>query len=1148
MGRRIIYGKTWWGKKWIEAMEKIDFNTNRLPRGKRYANKGAVLEIKINRKFDIVAKVQGTRSVPYKEKISLYKFTDEEINIIANILLETPYVSGQLMSGKLPEELYDVLKNEGINLFPSSWEEINAYCSCPDWANPCKHLAAVYYIIADELDKDPFLIFEMHGLKKEKLLKLAKIQSKKTKEKNIFEPIQKDNIDISKVIEPSVFFNQKVNIIDYLPESNLSIGKNVKSLLNKIYLKNSIYIENIKLSEEINPYFKESKFEFFYDVINPKIKITGFNPISKKENITFEDFFSYFEKIPLLIKNTDNEYSVFFKKTLSFVYNLVLYNSYAPFPEQVDKEKFYIKYLPLLSNESVKNYIEFLELIIPNNLILHKNKNFVVKKKEAVIYIISLFIKEITKRAFFSNNDYLKNKILTLFISDNIYTSTNFKEKQIYTYLKNYFSPFFFKNINYSLVIKISPFIENRYSLSLLIKNNKDLLEEPIKLSTFLNKIDDSIEKEEIFKQLGFISNLSETTKLLVKNNDIIITSEELSQLLFETKSILKTFGIELLLPKEMKKIIDVKPAIVVKSKKNIISFLSLKDLLKFDWKIAIGDDFLTLEEFKKLSGKANGIIKFKDKYINLNPEKVLNILKKIEETPKIKSNFEGLKILLSGEINNVQVFLDEKVKNIISEIKNIKNIKTPKTLKATLRNYQKKGYRWLKAHTEKGFGVCLADDMGLGKTIQVISVLLKDKENKELTKPALVICPTTLIGNWANEIEKFSPSLKYNIYHGSDRELDEKSDVLITSYGVIRRDLEKIKNKEWSYIILDEAQNIKNYLSKQSKAVKLLRAERRIALTGTPIENKLIDLWSIFDFLMPGYLGNISKFVDEYAIPIEKYNNEYKMESLKSIINPFLLRRLKTDKNIIKDLPEKIIFDQYVYLTKYQTTLYNEAVKIIDSINETDGIKREGIIFKLITSLKQICNHPSNYLKDNNFDYELSGKSKKLIDLLNEILENNEKAIIFTQYKEMGKILEKIIKNNLKISPLFFHGGLNRKMREDNILKFQNSHEFPVMIISLKAGGTGLNLTSASHVIHYDLWWNPAVENQATDRAYRIGQKKNVIVHRFITKNTFEEKINELLKAKEKLSGNILKMGEKWISELSDEELKKLFKFNKQR
>ncbi|NUV00005.1 hypothetical protein XO12_07845 [Marinitoga sp. 1154] len=1144
MGKRIIYGKTWWGKKWIEAMEKIDYNTNRLPRGKRYANKGLVLEIRINRNSDIVARVQGTRNTPYKEKISLKKFTSKEIEKIGEIFSDNPFIAGQLLNGILPEEMFELLQNEEIKLFPESWKDIDAYCSCPDWANPCKHLAAVYYIIANEIDKDPFMLFEMHGLKKKKLLEMAKISTENSENTLNFLPINieksKNNYEEKlKIKEPEIFFGNIDNIILLLPEKQVFPDISIKEFLKEIYIKSEKYINNIALIEK-TPYLKETTYSIHYNQQNPEITISGYTPFSEKI-IKFETLFNMLSSISLQKDSNDNEYSFFFKKTLSFVFNIVKNSLFAPKIENIDEKTYYINYYPLYLNAEIKEYIKYLEKIIPDNLVIHPEKNKTLKKSDAVIYIITLFIKEIIKHAYL--NDNIPNNLLSIFLTDAKLKVKTLEEKNIINFMKNYFEPLFFKSKEYTLAIKIMPFIEGRYYLSLLVKNNINQLSEPITLKTFLKNKKYNKNKADILKQMGFLSEITEFSKILMKNEEIIITSSELSEFFEKTFAILKIFGIEIILPKEMKKIIEPKPVITVSGNKNIVTFLNINELLNFNWKIAIGDELISVEEFRKLLEKSEGIIKFKDMYINLEPKKFLNMLKKLENPFWEKSNYETLRNLLSEEFDEIPLLLTNEIKKSINEIKKIKNIRIPKTLNATLREYQKRGYKWVKTNVDKGFGVCLADDMGLGKTIQIISVLLKEKENNTLNSPAIVICPTTLIGNWASEIEKFAPDLKYHIYHGNNRELDEDTDVVLTSYGIIRKDIEKLQKIEWSYIILDEAQNIKNPLTLQTKAIKKLNSQKRIALTGTPVENRLAELWSIFDFLMPGYLGSYTSFLKKYAIPIEKYNDKSKIETIKKAINPFLLRRLKTDKNIIKDLPEKIIFDQYVYLTPLQTSLYAKTIEMVHDITKTSGIERKGLIFKLMTSLKQICNHPANYLKSKNFKSEESGKTQKLLDLLTEIFENNEKAIIFTQYKEMGEILEKIIKKDLDIKPLFFHGGLSRKKRDEMVKKFQTLHEYPVIIVSLKAGGTGLNLTAASHVIHFDLWWNPAVENQATDRAYRIGQKRNVIVHRFITKNTFEEKINEIIQNKKNLSENILTLGEKWISELSDEELKKIFK-----
>ena len=343
---------------------------------------------------------------------------------------------------------------------------------------------------------------------------------------------------------------------------------------------------------------------------------------------------------------------------------------------------------------------------------------------------------------------------------------------------------------------------------------------------------------------------------------------------------------------------------------------------------------------------------------------------------------------------------------------------------------------------------------------------------------------------------------------------------------------------------VIDEAQNIKNPTTSQTQAIKSIKAEMKIAMTGTPVENRLSELWSIFDFINHGYLGTITDFNKNYSVPIEKFKEEARIEKLKKATSPFMMRRLKTDKTIITDLPEKVVLDDFCYLTKAQAALYEKVLKTsMDEIHSAKAqINRRGAIFKLITSLKQVCNHPYHYLKYGDMSQGASGKTQKLVDILRNILDNNEKALVFTQYKQMGEILTRIISDEFDFEPLFFHGSLNVAQREKILKEFSDNPDKKVMILSLKAGGLGLNLTSAANVIHFDLWWNPAVEDQATDRTYRIGQDKNVMVHRFITLSTFEEKIDKIIKSKRDLAENAIFVGEKIITELSDDEIYDIF------
>jgi SNF2 family DNA or RNA helicase len=444
------------------------------------------------------------------------------------------------------------------------------------------------------------------------------------------------------------------------------------------------------------------------------------------------------------------------------------------------------------------------------------------------------------------------------------------------------------------------------------------------------------------------------------------------------------------------------------------------------------------------------------------------------------------------------------------------------------------------------GFGSLIADDMGLGKTLQVIAVLMKFKLDGLLKKEkALIVVPTTLLTNWEKEVQKFAPELTTTIYHGSNRRLNLKeADLVLTTYGMVRSDLKILKAHRWHAVVIDEAQNIKNASTDQTKAVKSLKSAIRIAMSGTPVENRLSEYWSIMDFVNPGYLGSAKNFADEFANPIQLSNDQHKTALFRKITAPFILRRLKTDKSIISDLPDKVEINRYCHLTGDQAALYQNMVNsAMKTIEESDGIQRRGLVLKMITALKQICNHPGNFLKTGKPDPNLSGKSTAMMELLDQIHESGEKTLIFTQYQEMGNILLPMIEKQFGAPPLFLHGGTSRKQRDEMVEEFQQNRHTRIFILSLKAGGTGLNLTAANHVIHYDFWWNPAVESQATDRAYRIGQHKNVMVNRLLTRGTFEEKIDEMLRHKKELANLTVTTGEKWIGELSDRELKEVFR-----
>lgn len=691
-----------------------------------------------------------------------------------------------------------------------------------------------------------------------------------------------------------------------------------------------------------------------------------------------------------------------------------------------------------------------------------------------------------------------------------------------------------------------------KFSLKLFLENKKDPLSVPVPFSkiyeedskSILGQAKNEVKIDLLRKLIQIGMKLPELVHLLHKRGkeEVVVELERMSQILIQERETLEEMGIGFILPYDLKEILRPSLSYFGNTPKTI-QYMDASDLFVFDPVISLGNMVISPKEFEELAKNAGKLVYYRDRFVLMTPEIITSILSGLSPSKESFSNAKCLYFAMKGRYNDKELKLDKNITVFIDKLYKPEEVSLPQGLNAIMRPYQMRGFEWIYSTIQSKLGVCIADDMGLGKTLQVIAVILKLKEEKKLTNQVLVICPTTLLGNWLREIQKFAPSLNAKIYHGNDRHYTESIDVLITTYNLIRIRDDYFVNRKWTLFVIDEAQNIKNPSTYQTKSIKALKSDYRIAMTGTPVENRLTELWSIFDFLNPDFLGTLKWFRAEYAMPIESYQIEQKIEEFKKITSPFMIRRLKSDKTIIADLPDKIIKDELCYLTKEQIAIYQKILKEdLDIIETLEGISRRGKVFQMINALKQICNHPSHFTKKKSYHPNLSGKSQRLVSLLENILPTGEKTILFTQYTEMAEILLDILDKHLGIKPDFFHGGLMRKDREKIIFNFQKDVTKQLILISLKAGGTGLNLVEATNVIHYDLWWNPAVEDQATDRAYRIGQTKNVQVHRLITLGTFEEKINSIIQGKRALTDLTLIQGEKWITELSNQELKELF------
>ena len=587
----------------------------------------------------------------------------------------------------------------------------------------------------------------------------------------------------------------------------------------------------------------------------------------------------------------------------------------------------------------------------------------------------------------------------------------------------------------------------------------------------------------------------------------------------------------------------------------------SLRDVLSFRWEATIGGETLSMEQLKEIAALKAPLVRYRGQWIAVDKSELAEASRLLALTGASLTPTAALAAALGEGIAGndiampVEVSVEGQLAQVIEQLRASSSklqIATPKAFCGAMRPYQERGLAWLAQMAQFGLGACLADDMGLGKTIQLLAYLLHRRETlPDDHRPVLLICPTSVIGNWRHELARFAPSLNVVQHYGSDRTRDASAflslapaTIAITSYGLMRRDATLLSEVDWAVVVLDEAQNIKNPESRTARVARSLQSDFRVALTGTPVENRLTELWSIFDFLNPGLLGPLATFRREVAIPIERFGRDEVAERLKRIVRPLLLRRVKSDPTIIQDLPPKQELDVYCTLTREQASLYQGAVDAaMETIEGADGIARRGQVLALITALKQICNHPAQYLGETGPLARRSGKLQRLIEMFDELAETGERALIFTQYREMGDRLVRELKRVLRTEVLYLHGGTPRAQRDLMVQRFQEPNTGPrVFVLSLKAGGTGLNLTAATHVFHYDRWWNPAVEDQATDRAYRIGQQRNVLVHKFLCAGTIEEKINALLKSKRDLASSIVGTGEQWITELDNAALRELF------
>lgn len=1165
------FGKTWWGEQWLNSLSHIDYS-NRLPRGATYARKGAVSKVKISGNH-ISAKVAGTRPRPYQVDLIHPPFFEPELGQFIEELIKRPIIISKLLNRELDPAIMDIAEQFGLKVFPKQWSDLKMQCSCPDWAVPCKHLASVIYKMSAEIDNNPFLAFSLHQVDLfEELNKRGIMVNKKAIEIPKLKDLFLEKAKASGTYQPEEAY-KKLSFAELTPihesltalltpnpafytASAKDFREIYRSHLNRV-VKNAQRVTKgkIKIADFLAEAYTEDTYINYHsdntilldDSLQAKVCID-------KQHYAIKEFLQQLAQIQRSATYDYQPSTAALHAALNLSVHLIAHGAIIPQVTQLPNKEYIVRWLPAMLSKPVKALVEKLEDMLPPEVFVWQEASRKRKiTKNRAVNLLSLFLTELVSLSSFH---VASDLFESLFFKSSSYPFLQAGEEALPGGIMIWLQKFYLSQDKYRPILFVEELPQEHFAVRVNIQNTADSLGASISLEeVFTQKKYDS-KRFEILQSVSqlssFIEGLDEFINSLGKK-EIVMDNNTFSPFLMQVIPAIKLLDIQVMLPKSLQEVLRPHASVKLKTKVEAggTSFLRLDKILDFEWQVAVGDSVLSEEEFEELLRKSEGLIRFKSAYFYVNQDDLTKLHKHFTQTKEMTA-FQMLRTALSEDYKGAKVEITDEVKQLIKELTEFNTVELPSKLNATLRPYQERGFSWIYRNAQIGFGSILADDMGLGKTLQVIATILKFKSEGRLEKEkVLVVSPTGLITNWEAEIQKFAPSLQTAIYHGSNRNLAklDNYDVMLTSYGIARSDAEKLKKKKWHSVVIDEAQHIKNQNAAQTKAIKSIKSDNLIALSGTPVENRLSELWSIMDYSNKGLLGSAKDFAETYGTPIETQNDQEVAEKLKRVTSPFLMRRLKSDKSIISDLPDKIEIDTFSKLSKEQAVLYEKTLE--KAMEEIEGVSskdkkslfvRQGLVLQMILALKQICNHPAQFLKNGKTEASLSGKVDLLFDKLDPIIDNQEKVLIFTQFTEMGKLLQQFITERYKNPPLYYHGGCSLNQRKDMVERFQTNHIDKIFILSLKAAGTGLNLTAANHVIHFDLWWNPAVEAQATDRAYRIGQKNDVMVHRFITKNTFEEKINEMIQSKKALAEMTVATGENWIGNLSNKELRGLF------
>ncbi|HSI59511.1 MAG TPA: SNF2-related protein [Ideonella sp.] len=1161
---RTSYGKTWWGEQWLNALAHIDHD-NRLPRGRSYANKGAVSELRV-KGGDIHAKVQGSRATPYRVHIEVPAIEAKKAHGLLDAIAADPARIARLLNRELDPGVLTLADSLGLAVFPARWKDLAMSCSCPDHAVPCKHLAAVIYLLSREIDGDPFLVFSLRGIDLTAGLKARDVLIEHQaaaalpslaallvepptpgSETPPPDPTALEQLDFSRLPELAE------PLLRVLPAAPAFYGgKDFREITRRALAS---VAKGARRALESAAALDPDAALPAGATGQPRIVLDGELQAEVQGLEQVEDWPSLMQLLAHLpaARLADVQPALAaLHHVRSAALQLLARGAVVPQVFSLGGKAVGLRWLPALLDREVQALVRQLAAGLPPGLIVFapEGEAAPLSGELQASALCSLCLNHGVRRwSEIEPAEDGGDPASALFFADGSARFDGPGEGAVAAGIQAWLARFHLARNEHAPVLCLAETASGDFALTLAVERGGELAP-PVPLQQVLS---DKAWAATRFAVLQTVSLLAEFFPPLNDylsdgaRSPIALSPQALPALLFDALPLLRLLGIRALLPKALERLLRPRLSMRVSGKAQADggSFLDANALFQFDWQVAVGDQLLSRSAFEKLVKSATGVVRFKGEYVYLDPAQIAQLRTQLAQPPQL-SGPELLRVALAGEYAGAGVGLDAAAKRLLRELGEAGDVAPPAGLQAQLRPYQQRGYAWLYRNARLGLGSVIADDMGLGKTLQVIAALQRLKDDGALQDAkALVVVPTSLLTNWQKELQRFAPGLSVAVFHGAKRELKQaRPDVLLTTYGVARSEATALKALAWRLVVVDEAQNIKNPAAAQTKAVKSLPARSFIAMSGTPVENRLSEYWSILDFANRGYLGTLNHFVKDYAVPIQAARDAAVLQRFKRITAPFLMRRMKSDKSIIADLPDKIEQDQYCGLNTDQAALYESVVRegLQVIAGESDTFKRQGLVLQMIMALKQVCNHPAQYLKRGETAAALSGKAERFLELVHDIHAAHDKVLVFTQFREMGELLRGWLAALHGREPLFLHGGVPRARRDAMVEAFQADRTQQVFILSLKAGGTGLNLTAASHVIHYDLWWNPAVEAQATDRAYRIGQQRKVQVHRLITRATFEERINDMIRAKRELAELAVGTGETWIGQLGGDELKALF------